>query len=114
MVLLGSGARAAHRLPSWPRVPGLATLRSGPGLPARAAHDVPQPIPPGAGGADVGPDRRVLVRRHDERVVGAQLLGQAVDDALALGLEGAEEPVPDDEDAAVVAVEVGVVHAVVH
>src|SRR3712207_8356849 len=42
-----------------------------------------------------------------------QLLGQAVSHALALGLPGPEQPVPDDQDAAVVLVQVLVVHPVV-
>src|SRR6476661_7011498 len=101
--------------PSWPSGRASASRAdSGAGLPARAADDEAPAVAPRLRAADVGPDRGVLVGGDDERVVGAQLLGQAVDDALALGLEGAEEPVPDDEDAAVVAVEVGVVHAVVH
>ena len=47
------------------------------------------------------------------RVVGLDVLGQAVDDRLGLRLEGAEQLVPDDQDAAVVAVEVAAVGAVV-
>ena len=49
----------------------------------------------------------------DRRVVGVDVAGQAVDDRLRLRLEGAEQPVPDDQDAAVVAVEVLAVGAVV-
>src|SRR6476659_926230 len=93
-----------------PRVPPARvpppSARSGAGLPAGATDDEAPAVAPPAGGAHVGPDRRVLVGGDDERVVRAQLLRQAVDDAIALGLEGAEEPVPDDEDASVVAVEV--------
>ena len=49
-----------------------------------------------------------------DRVVGVDVLGEAVDDRLVLALERAEQAVPDDEDAAVVAVEVLAVAAVVH
>src|SRR6478752_8394230 len=111
----GPGAGAAPIPPSWPLGRASASRAdSGAGLPARAADDEAPAVAPRLRAADVGPDRGVLVGGDDERVVGAQLLRQSVDDALALGLEGAEEPVPDDEDAAVVAVEVGVVHAVVY
>ena len=48
------------------------------------------------------------------RVERVDVLGEAVDDRLVLALERAEQPVPDDEDAAVVAVEVLAVAAVVH
>ncbi|MEZ5253698.1 MAG: hypothetical protein R2689_07535 [Microthrixaceae bacterium] len=41
------------------------------------------------------------------------VLGQSVTDPFALGLEGAEHAVPDDEDAAVVTVEVLALAAVV-
>ena len=56
----------------------------------------------------------VLVGRDPGRVERVDVLGQPVADRLVLGLEGAEEPVPHDQDAAVVAVEVLGVGAVVH
>ena len=69
----------------------------------------PQP----ARGADVARERDVLVERDAHRVERLELLRQPVADALALGLPGAEQPVPDDQDPAVVLVEVLVVGAVV-
>ncbi len=48
----------------------------------------------------------MLVRGDPSRVEGADVLGEPVGHLLSLGLEGAEEPVPDDQDAAVVAIEV--------
>ena len=47
------------------------------------------------------------------RVERVDVGGEAVDDGLLLRLEGAEEPVPHDQDAAVVAVEVLPVRPVV-
>jgi hypothetical protein len=40
----------------------------------------------------------VLVRGDPEGIERVDVLGQPVNDALALGLEGVEEPVPHDED----------------
>ena len=55
-----------------------------------------------------------LVKGDAQRVVRPQVVGEAVDGALVLRLEGAEEPIPDDEDAGVVAVQVARIGAVVH
>ena len=63
---------------------------------------------------DVAGDRDVFVGLQLPDVVGVHLLGQAVVRPERLGLEAAEQPVPDDQDAAVVPVEVLLVHAVVH
>ncbi len=62
---------------------------------------------------DVVPHRDVLVEGGPDGVVGADVLRQPVADPLALGRVGPEELVPDDQDAAVVAVEVDLVGAVV-
>ena len=62
---------------------------------------------------DVVPHRDVLVEGDPDRPERAQLGRQPVADPLALGLVGAEQAVPDDQDAAVVAVEVLLVGAVV-
>ncbi len=47
------------------------------------------------------------------RIVRIDVLGEPVPDRLGLGGEAAEHPVPDDEDAAVVPIEVGLVRPVV-
>src|SRR3712207_8375336 len=44
--------------------------------------------------------RSVLVERDAHRVERPDVLGQAVADPLLLGLEGAQEAVPGDQDAA--------------
>src|ERR687890_808776 len=82
--------------------------------PTRAADQQLEAVGPPGGADQVSPERDVLMRGHDHGVVAAQLVGQPVDDALALRLEGAEQPVPDNEHAAVVAVEVATVHPVVY
>jgi hypothetical protein len=46
------------------------------------------------------------VKADLDQIERVDVFGQAVDHALALGLERAEQLVPDDEDAAVVAIEV--------
>jgi predicted HAD superfamily phosphohydrolase len=48
----------------------------------------------------------VLVGRGSDRVEGVDVLGEPVGDGIALTFERAEEAVPDDQDAAVVAVQV--------
>jgi uncharacterized protein len=63
--------------------------------------------------ADVAGDVDELVVADSDRVVGVDVLREAVLDAAHLGFEGAEQLVPDDEDAAVVLVEVLLVGAVV-
>ena len=82
--------------------------------PARAVASRPSParaagrttVRPGVGVGDVAGDVAPLVGGDAQRVVGVDVAGQAVDDRLVLLLEGAEQAVPDDQDAAVVAVEV--------
>ena len=54
-----------------------------------------------------------LVERHPGRPKAADVLRQPVAGPLGFTLEGAEDPIPDDQDAAVVAVEVDLVGAVV-
>ncbi len=86
-------------------------------LPARPPEDASGPLAPGVGGADVPGDGGVLVGGDAQRVVGGDVLREPVDGPLDLRREGPEHPVPDDQDAAVVAVQVaalrGVVDAVV-
>lgn len=82
-----------------------------------AAEDPAGPLAPAVRRPHVPGDRGVLVRRDAQRVVGGDVLGEPVDGPLRLPGEGAEEPVPQDQDAAEVPVEIaalgGVVHAVV-
>lgn len=68
---------------------------------------------PAGGGAHVAGDRRELVEGDAGRAEGADVLGQPVLRPLGLALERPEQPVPDDQDPAVVAVEVDLVRAVV-
>src|SRR4051794_19068117 len=93
------------------REPGLGRLRWPPARPAqkhlRLRADAAR-VP------DIADQRDVLVERDADRVEGGELLRQPVPDALALGLPRAEDPVPDDQDPAVVLVEILMVHPVVN
>lgn len=51
--------------------------------------------------------------RDAQRVERVDVLGEAVTDALALSLERAEESIPDDEDPAMVPVQILLLHTVV-
>jgi hypothetical protein len=55
----------------------------------------------------------VLVAGDACGVERVEILGEAVDDGFGFGFESAEQPVPDDQDAAVVSVEILLVAAVV-
>src|SRR5262249_39105822 len=76
------------------------------GAPARRHEDVAEGFAPALRAADVAGDRFELVKGDLQRVESMDVLGQAVAHRRALGLEGAEEAIPDDEDASVVAIEV--------
>ena len=84
--------------------------------PARRPHPELQLVPPAPRPQAVAPQLRVDLEVCPERVEAAQRLAGPVHRrvVLALLLEAAEQAVPDDQDAAVVAVEVAVVHRVVH
>src|SRR6476620_5983197 len=82
--------------------------------PSRRPEEVSEPVAPARRVAHVAGDRHVLPRLQLPDVEGVHLLGEAVVRSRGLRLEAAEEPVPEDEDAAVVAVQVLLVHAVVH
>lgn len=84
------------------------------GTPAGAVEEVSESRRPTPGPAQVTPDRDPLVRRHPQRVERVDVLGQPVADPLAFGFEGAEQPVPDDQDAAVVLVQVLRIGSVVY
>ena len=85
-----------------------------PAATTRARGRAPRASSRRRGGAlQVVPHRHVLVEGGADRAEGADVLGQPVADPLALGLVGAEHAVPDDQDAAVVLVEVDLVGAVV-
>ena len=81
--------------------------------PARPVEDDPELVAPARGALHVVPHRDVLVERDPHRAEGPELGGEPVADPLALGLVGAEQLVPDDQDPGVVAVEVLLVDAVV-
>ncbi len=85
-----------------------------PWFPAGWAEDEAEPVTPAARVAEVPGDRHVFVGLQLPDVVGVHLLGQPVVRPELLGLEASEQPVPDDQDAAVVPVEVDLVHTVVH
>ena len=82
--------------------------------PSRRTEDEAEPVAPPSGAADVARNGHVLVRLQRPDVVGVHLLGEPVVGPAGLQREAAEHPVPDDEDAAVVLVQVLLVHAVVH
>src|SRR6185295_14625421 len=84
------------------------------GRPARLAEDVAEPVTPALRRPHVVRQVDELVEGDARRAEGADVLRQPVLRPYRLALEGAEHPVPDDQDAAVVAVEVDVVGAVVH
>lgn len=67
----------------------------------------PRPGPP-----HVAQHPAELVEIHRDRIIAADVLGKSVANRLGLLGVAAENSVPDDEDAAVVLVEVGVVGAV--
>ena len=82
--------------------------------PSRSTEDERQSVTPGVGSGDVPGDVDVLVGHDRDRVERVDVLGQPVHDrfVVVLGLERPEQSVPDDQDAAVIAVEVPAVAAV--
>ena len=88
---------------------GLDAVAEGPGLAAALPHRPERGI-----GLQLGPALDELVEGDASRPEGADVFRQPVLRPLGLALEGAEHPVPDDQDAAVVAIEVDLVRAVVH
>jgi hypothetical protein len=68
-------------------------------------------VPPAGRAANVAGKVGELVERNPGRAEAADVLRQPVTGSLSFTLEGAEDAVPDDQDAAVVAVEVDVVGA---
>src|SRR5262245_52269836 len=72
------------------------------------------PLAPAAGAPYIARDRGVLVVGDAQRVVGVDVFREAVDDPLGLGREGAEKAVPDDEDAAEVAVQIPALRPMMH
>src|ERR1700742_3050454 len=82
--------------------------------PSRRPEDVSEAVTPAPRRTDVTCDREVLVGLQLPDVVGIDLLGESVMRPERLWLEAAEQPVPDDQYAAVVLVEVLLVHPVVN
>src|SRR4051794_4479076 len=74
--------------------------------PPRAPENVAEALAPGPRPGHVARDGDDLVRENSSETERLDVLRQTVDDPLALRLEGAEEAVPHDEDAAVVPVDV--------
>src|SRR5665213_565790 len=81
--------------------------------PPRATEHVGEPLRPAGRGGDFAGHVDILVGGDAARVERVDVRRESVDDRPFLGLEGAEHPVPDDEDPRVVAVEVLTVRAVV-
>ena len=84
--------------------------------PARRLEPDAQLVAPTPRMAAVVRERRIHLDVRPHRVPAPERTARAVDAGLRveLGLEAAEQPVPDDEDAAEVAIEVDVVDRVVH
>ena len=85
--------------------------------PARRRKHIGQPLPPAQITlAGVTGNANIFVRQHGHRVERVQLLDQAIDGRIigALGLERAEQPVPDDQRAGIIRIEIARVGAVVH
>ena len=93
-----------------PCLPALCVPARGP---AGATHDVEDAIPPAPCARHVGQHLEVLVGGNAAGTEGVDVAREAVDDGLVLLLVCAEQPVPHDEDAPVVPVEVPTVAPVV-
>src|SRR5229473_5188024 len=87
------------------------------GSPTGRANEVRPPLPPRARVPQIANERHPFMKRDEDGIVGAKRLHQAIAarQIVAFGDEGAEDAVPNDEDAAIVMVEIfgigGVVHA---
>ena len=73
--------------------------------PGTAQHEG-ESVAPVLGSADIAQHLEMLVGRDAYRIERVEILGQAVDDGFGFGFEGPEQPVPYDQDAAVVPVDV--------
>src|ERR1700722_477923 len=80
--------------------------------PTRAAEQIAEPLAPPARRPQIVADRDVLMKRDADRMVRLDVLRQPVTALLALAREAPEQPVPDDQDPAVVAVQILLVGAV--
>ena len=72
--------------------------------PARRGEEIPQSPAPGLRLLQISPNGAPLVKCDYERIVALDVAGQAVLGAVALGLKGPEEAIPDDEDSPVIPV----------
>src|SRR5262245_33632497 len=88
LVKLDSSQRRAVVTPAWRRE-DVAELRANTGS-----------------ATNVDGDRDELVHADLQQIERVDVFRQTVGDAISLGLERAEQSIPDDEDAAVVAIEV--------
>jgi len=79
----------------------------------RAAKNVAQLELPGGSVANVVPDVSPFVECDTERVIAVDILCEPVDHASTFRFEGAEESVPDNENAGVVAIKIFAVGAMV-
>src|SRR5881394_2659542 len=82
--------------------------------PARRGEHVAELRAHAGSAANITRNRGDLVEADLEEVERLDVLRQAVDDGLAFNLERSEQPIPHDEDPAVIAVEVADVLAVMH
>src|ERR1700742_1302586 len=98
--MLGFSRRRAATLRLGHDRDGLLGLRSRARCPAGRAVDVPQPNPQTCGRTPITGDSNVFTSLQGPDVERVDLLGEAVVRAEHLGLEAAEQPVPDDQDAA--------------
>src|SRR4051812_1189071 len=89
-------------------------LRGAVVAPARRGEHVAELRAQAGSATDVPGNRGDLVEADLDDVERLDVRRQAVDDALALDLERAEQAIPYDEDAGVVAIEVADVLAVMH
>src|ERR1039458_4773091 len=91
-----------------------STLVSVDGSPPRATQHVTHPITTRRGRANVTKYVAELVVTDADGVIRVDVLRQTVTHPTDLFLEGPEKPVPDDEDAAIILVEVLTIRAVVN
>jgi hypothetical protein len=81
--------------------------------PTGTAEDERQTLAPAHGSADVPQHVEMLVAGDARGIERVEILRQAVDDGFGFRFEGAEQPVPRDQDAAVVSVKILLIAAVV-
>jgi len=87
-------------------------------VPSRGQKEITKPGFPGRCVATVAPESSVLVRRNGKRILAVDVASQPVDRRLLLlfGSKGPEQPIPDDQNASMITIQIdgvgGVVNAV--